>query len=186
MRGCGSLLLPSWCFAVGRPAGVKNGQGQTSGTRGPVRDSKSSFSLPKLGGAVQLRDLVADYGGIDRVSHDFRIGADLLNRYMVGQLEPPFTLLCCLWWHTSHGFQQGFAEAHWTHQYNTFKRKEAEAKVVYLETVVRHAIQLLEHRVDAADLVRQLLAQVPAERYSGDPLAGGLRLIRDDAQPTGN
>jgi len=164
---------------VSRPAGA--------GCREPARESRSRFSLPRLGGAEHLRDLVADYGGLDRVAQDFRIGADLLNRYLVGQIEAPYTLLCALWWHTSYGFRQGFAEAHWTHQYNTFKRKEAEAKVTYLETVVRHAIQLLEHRTDAADLARQMLAQVAAgERFSGDPLAGGGPLIRDGARAIGS
>ena len=146
----------------------------------------SAFSFPRLAGSDELCQLVTDYGGIAEVSKDFKIGADLLNRYMVGQLEPPYSLLLAIYWQSSYGFRQGFAESHWTHQYNTFTRQQAEAKVRYLETVVQHAIQLLEHRPEAADLARQMLAQVPAERHPGDPLAGNKPLIRDGAQPIVN
>lgn len=151
--------------------GVKWGEGESVSTRmrEPARDGPAQLSLPKLGGAEQLRQLVADYGGIDRVSHDFRLGSDLLNRYMVGQLEAPFSLLCALWWQTASGFRQAFAESHWSHQYNSFRRREAEAKVAHLEQVVAHAVRLLEHRADASDLVRQSLAHFPAKRLLGDP-----------------
>jgi len=154
------------------------------GDREPKREkARSAFSFPRLGGSEELCQLVTDYGGISEVSKDFKIGADLLNRYMVGQLEPPYSLLLAIYWQSSYGFRQGFAESHWTHQYNSFTRKQAEAKVRYLETVVQHAIQLLEHRPEAADLARQMLSQVAAERSSGDPLAGSKPLIRDGARP---
>lgn len=155
--------------------GVKNGEGKSVSTlaREPVRESKSVFSLPtRLGGVEDLRELVSEYGGIDRVAHDFKLGADLLNRYLVGQIEAPFSLYVALWWQTSSGFRQGFAEAHWTHNYNSFIRKQAEAKARYLETVLEHAVQLLEHRADACELARQLLARSSDQRYSRDPLAG--------------
>ena len=123
----------------------------------PARDSGRLFSMPRIGGAEQLKELVSDYGGIERVSRDFHIAPDLLNRYLVGQLEPPLTLMLAVYWQSSHGFRQAFSEAHWTHNYNSFKRRELEAKVEYLERVVKHAVQLLEHRVDAMDLLREAL-----------------------------
>jgi hypothetical protein len=115
------------------------------------------FSMPRIGGSDQLNELVADYGGIDAVSRDFHIAPDLLNRYLVGQLEPPITLMLAVYWQCSHGFRQAFSEAHWTHNYNSFRRREMEAKVEYLERVVKHAVQLLEHRVDAMDLLQEAL-----------------------------
>jgi hypothetical protein len=124
----------------------------------PERESRTHFSLPTLAGHEMLRELVSDYGGIDRTSKDLKIAADLLNRYLSGQLEPPYTLLLALYWQSCYGFKQAFAESHWTHQYNTFRRHEAEAKVAHLERVVGHAVSLLEHRTDAAEMVRQSLS----------------------------
>lgn len=167
----------------GRPPGALNGTHSIHTE--PERDGPRQLSLPNIGGSEQLSDLVSDYGGIARVAQDFKVEAALLARYTSGQLAPPYSLLVALWWHTSYGFKQAFAEAHWTHQYNSFRRKEAEAKCRHLEVVVENAVRLLEHRADAADLVRQSLAHLTAERYSGDPLAGGRPLIRDGARAMG-
>lgn len=153
----------------------------------PKRLQKSRFSMPKLSPG-DLADLVADYGGLAAVCRDFRIGDDLLNRYLVGQMVPPYTLLCAIYWHTADGFRQGFAEAHWTHQYNTFLRHRAEAKVQMLEQVLQHAVLLLEQRADAVELIRESLRQLApsAERYAGDPpKVGGSPSIRDGARSTG-
>jgi hypothetical protein len=132
----------------GRPAGAQPSYQE------PKRESKSRFSLPRLGGAEQLRELVDDYGGLAQVARDLRIGDDLLNRYLCGQLEVPYSLLVALWWQTSYGFRQGFSESSWTHNYNTFLKRQAEARAQQLEVVVQHAVQLLEHRADAQDLLR--------------------------------
>lgn len=123
----------------------------------PVRDVRSSLSMPKLGGSEQCRTLVSAYGGIHRVAEDFQIDPNLLNRYLTGQIEPPYSFLVALYWHTDYGFKQAFSEAHWTHQYNTFRYHQADEKCKALERVVQHAIALLEHRADAADLLREAL-----------------------------
>jgi hypothetical protein len=133
--------------------------------REPKRDGLQSFTLPKIGGVEYVRDLVSDYGGIDRVSKELKVAPDLVNRYITGQIEAPYVFLLALWWQSSHGFKQAFSEVHWTHNYNCFKRREAEEKVRSLERVLKHAEALLEHRSDAAALVREMLDHaLPAEQ----------------------
>lgn len=123
----------------------------------PSRDTRFAFSFPRIGGARDLRHLVEDFGGIDRVSKDFKISVDLLNRYISDQLEPPYTLLLALYWQSRIGFEQAFADSHWSHQYNSFRLAESQEKVKSLERVLEHAVRLLEHRSDAASLLREAI-----------------------------
>jgi hypothetical protein len=155
---------------MGRPAGVKNGAGRLHVE--PERDGPRVFSLPKLGGTVQFVDLVTDYGGPDRVARDLKIGRDLLDRFLGGELEAPYTVFLALWWHTAHGFRQGFDEAHWTHSYNSFRRREAELRCEHLEAVIQHAAALLERRPGAAQLLAEAVASPLLGSSLRDPLAG--------------
>nr|CDL66352.1 unnamed protein product [uncultured bacterium] len=131
-------------------------------------ESRSAFSMPKLGGAAHCRELVSDYGGIHRVSEDFQVTPGLVSQYVSGQLEAPFTFLLALYWQTSHGFRQAFSESHWTHQYNSFKVAEATENVLKLERVLAHAVRLLECRPDAVSVLREAIevAKLPS---SGHP-----------------
>lgn len=137
------------------------------------RETRSAFSMPKLGGQSDCRRLVSDYGGLHRVCEDFKVTADLVNRYISGQLDPPYTFLLALYWQTANGFEQAFAESHWSHQYNSFRRAQADEKVKELERVLDHAVRLLEHRPDAASLLREAidLAMLPSRKHPpGVPL----------------
>lgn len=135
----------------------------------PRREERHAFSLPKLGGRDHARDLVTAYGGVDLVARNFQISPSLVKRYISGQSDPPFTFLCALWWQTSRGFNQAFAECHWTHQYNSFRRLEAEERARSLELVLGHAIALLEHRADAAQMVRDSLAAINSAQVGRIP-----------------
>lgn len=137
--------------------------------REPKRDSNTSLSRPKLGGAEHCRELVSALGGIHLVATDFKIDPDLLNRYMTGQIDVPYTVLLAFYWQSDWGFKHAFREAHWTHNYNSFRRAQAEEKVKSLERVVGLAVALLEHRADAADLIRQVLADVQKVDFSQPP-----------------
>lgn len=130
------------------------------------RDTRSAFSFPKLGGARDCKNLVADFGGIDQVCKCFRVEPALLNRYITGQIEPPYTFLLALYWQSRYGFEQAFSEAHWTHNYNSFKLAESQEKVKQLELVLEHAVRLLEWRSDAVDVLRDAVAQasLPSSR----------------------
>ena len=123
----------------------------------PGTDARHALRMPVLSGSNQFRELVAAYGGVDAVAREFKMTVRLVESYITGQSDPPYTVLLALYWHTHFGFSQAFADSHWTHQYNCFKRREAEEKVAYLEKVLEHAVALLEHRKGAPDLLRQAL-----------------------------
>lgn len=137
------------------------------------RDTRGAFSFPTLGGVRDCRNLVEDFGGIDLVCKSFKVTPDLVNRYLSGQLEPPYTFLLALYWQSRYGFDQAFAESHWTHQYNCFRLAESQEKVKQLERVLQHAVRLLEHRVDAACLLEEAIFQAklpPAKTAPGVPI----------------
>lgn len=121
------------------------------------KETRSAFSFPKLGGDRDCKHLVSDYGGIDRVSKDFKVSVDLVNSYITGQLEPPYTFLLALYWQSTYGFSQAFAESHWSHQYNCFRLAESQEKVKSLQRTLEHAVRLLEHRADASSLLREAI-----------------------------
>lgn len=121
------------------------------------RDTKSAFSFPTLGGVRDCRNLVDDFGGIDLVCKAFKVTPDLVNRYLSGQLEPPYTFLLALYWQSRYGFDQAFSESHWSHQYNCFRLAESQERVKSLERVLEHAVRLLEHRSDAMQLLNDAI-----------------------------
>ena len=137
------------------------------------RDTRAAFAFPNLGGLRDCRNLVQDFGGIDRVCKEFKVSADLVNRYLSGQLEPPYTFLLALYWQSRYGFDQAFAESHWTHQYNCFKLAESQERVKQLERVLQHAIRLLEWRQDAVEVLRDAIDQAslpPSKNPPGVPV----------------
>jgi hypothetical protein len=87
------------------------------------------FTRPVLSGHHQFAELVHSYGGRDLVARDLHMSPDLVDAYTVGKLEPPYAVLLAVYWQSAYGFAQGFSESHWAHQFNTVKRREAEAKV---------------------------------------------------------
>lgn len=121
-------------------------------------DAPRSLAFPKLQGSQQFRHLVSDLGGIHYVSKQFRMSEALVRSYLIGEIDPPYTVLLALYWHSHYGFSQAFSDAHWAHDYNSFLRHRAEEKVLYLERVVEHAVSLLERREGAAEAIRSLLS----------------------------
>ena len=91
------------------------------------------------------------------MSKDFKVSVDLVNSYITGQLEPPYTFLLALYWQSTYGFSQAFAESHWSHQYNCFRLAESQEKVKSLQRTLEHAVRLLEHRADASSLLREAI-----------------------------
>lgn len=128
-----------------------------SGQEGFGVDAPRALTFPVLAGAQQFRHLVSALGGVSFVSKKFKMNDELVNSYMTGEIDPPYTVLLALYWHSYHGFSQAFSEAHWTHDYNSFRRRQAEEKIVHLERVIEHAVALLERRDGASEAIRSLL-----------------------------
>jgi hypothetical protein len=139
-------------------------RGNTQSTVGQQKigdDEPHSLTFPVLAGSQQFRHLVSALGGVAYVSSKFKMTPELVHSYLTGAIDPPYTVLLALYWHSHYGFSQAFSEAHWTHNYNSFKRREAEEKVVHLERVVEHAVALLERRKGALEALRDF-ANSPA------------------------
>lgn len=140
----------------GRPKGVKNGEGKMGRMR-IDRDknewkTRAMFTLPThLGGSACLDDLVRIYGGQDRVCRDLKISRELLNLYLRGQQEPPFTLLLALYWQTPDGFGQAFSETHMTHMHNFQMRRTAESRARLLNELILKTADLIgrDHPISA-------------------------------------
>lgn len=87
------------------------------------------FSFPTLAGVDQFRELVHVFGGAELVCKQLRIAPELLAAYMSGELEPPYSLMLAVYWHSPFGFSQAFSESHWTHAHNFRLRMNAEDQV---------------------------------------------------------
>lgn len=120
-------------------------------------DVPHSLSFPVLAGSQTFRTLVSSLGGVSYVSKQFKMSEDLVSSYLTGEIDPPYTVLLALYWHSYYGFSQAFSEAHWTHDYNSFKRRQAEEKVVHLELVLEHAVAILERRDGAVDAIKKMI-----------------------------
>lgn len=92
-------------------------------------DERVRFSFPQLAGVDQFRELVHAFGGAELVCKELRIAPELLAAYLSGELDPPYTLMLAVYWHSPFGKSQGFSESHWAHTYNYRLRMDAEEKV---------------------------------------------------------
>lgn len=138
------------------------------------RDTRSAFSFPKLGGSRDCKNLVDDFGGIDLVCKLFKVSPELVNRYLAGQIEPPYTFMLALYWQSRYGFDQAFSESHWSHNYNSFKLAESQERVKQLERVLEHAVRLLEWRSDAVEVLRDA---IEVSRLSSSKTPPGVPVI---------
>lgn len=120
-------------------------------------DAPKALPLPKLEGSQQFRHLVHALGGVTYVSKQFRMAQELVSSYLTGEIEPPYTVLCALYWHSHYGFSEAFSAAHWTHDFNSFRRTQAEEKSAYLERCLEQAIALLERRPGAVEALKKLV-----------------------------
>ena len=82
----------------------------------------------------------------------------LVRSYLIGEIDPPYTVLLALYWHSHYGFSQAFSMRTGLMTTTRFLRHRAEEKVLYLERVVEHAVSLLERREGAAEAIRSLLS----------------------------
>lgn len=132
----------------GRPKGVKNGEGKMGRMR-LDRDknewkTRAMFTVPThLGGPASLDHLVHIYGGKDRVCRDMKISRELLDVYLSGQQDPPFTVLLALYWQTADGFAQAFSETHMTHMHNFQMRRTAESRARLLNELIIKTAELI-------------------------------------------
>jgi hypothetical protein len=111
-------------------------------------EGRTMLSMPRLGDAGHLADLVRAYGGEVRVCMDFRIAPELLRAYLDGVVEVPRTVMLAVYWQGPDGFRQAFVESHWTHQDTTFQLGQAKDWIGRLQSVlVKWA-----HCIDTADL----------------------------------
>ena len=114
---------------AGRPkgtTGIKWGQGRNH--KEPKRPQQTMLSEPALHPDL-LPDLVHAFGSKERLCKELRVSPALLELYLDGTTEPPFTFLLAVYWQCPIGFGQAFSESHWTHQYNSYKRREAEERL---------------------------------------------------------
>lgn len=83
-----------------------------------------------------FRRLVDEIGGVHRAEVVLRASSEVVARWYSGELEPPFPVLLACWWHGPRGFDEAFRLSHWTHEYNSFLKNEARARVELLEAVI--------------------------------------------------
>lgn len=118
----------------GRPPGSRNKPKRKD------QEQATMFSLPSLGGAAQLIELVMAYGGPERVCKDLQISRELLDRYCQDNPPAPYTTALAIWWQGPYGFNQAFSEAHRTHLHNYGMRLHAEERIRQLETTLTEII----------------------------------------------
>lgn len=110
--------------------------------------ARAAFSMPRLSGHHQLRELVHQYGGRERVTADFHIAQQALDAYLAGVMEPPLSLLLALYWQGPMGFGQAFSETHFANLANVARARAAEAKLDQYRTVVHQLRVVLGDSLD--------------------------------------
>ena len=156
---------------AGRPkgtTGIKWGKGR--GHKKPERPQQTMLSLPTGLGPEALDHLVALYGGMERACKDLRISRALMQRYLAGTTEPPFTLLLAIYWQGPVGFGQAFEESHWTHQHNAHLKRQAEERLTRVLTALDGLVAQIGETHEASGLiatkVAQALSDAPLETLS--------------------
>jgi hypothetical protein len=84
------------------------------------------LKTPKVGGAAQLRLFVEEIG-FYRSCQAIKVHEGTMRRWLRDATEPPQAALQALYWLTSWGFSDAFAEAHWSHQFLLGRLRQAEA-----------------------------------------------------------
>lgn len=96
--------------------------------------------VPRLSSA-KVGDMIQNFGGRDYTAKALRVAPELIDRWISEELETPQSVLLCLFWLSPQGFKEAFNQSHWTHQYNSFLKNEARARVELLENfIVAHGL----------------------------------------------
>lgn len=111
---------------------------------------------PRLGGAAQLR-LFVDELGFDRACRAIDVHPATMRRWLREAAPVPMAPLAALYWLTSWGFSDAFAEAHWTHQLLLGRVRELEARLAYVAPTAR-LVAMNEPEYHAPGLVVPLKA----------------------------
>lgn len=101
----------------------------------PRPDRPTTLAIPPVD-HLNVRDLIDSIGGPAEAATTLRVSEDLMRMWHAGEIDTPFTAQLALWWHSPWGFDQAFCESHWTHQYNTFLKREARDRVELLEAFI--------------------------------------------------
>ena len=104
----------------------------------PINPTTGMMTMPTLGGAAHLAELVHVYGGEARAAADFRIAPELLRSYLSGVMECPLATFLAIYWQGPYGFSQAMSETHWVNVANVARAKFAEAKLDQMRTFIRH------------------------------------------------
>jgi len=84
---------------------------------------------PKVGGADHLRLFVHEIG-TERACAILDVHPTTMRRWLRGAVPVPQAALQALYWLTSYGFSDAFAEAHWTHAHLLHQVRELRAQLL--------------------------------------------------------
>lgn len=104
----------------------------------PKQLSTGLLPVPRVGG-VPVKTLVEAIGGPKAAAACLRISDELMAKWITEELEAPFSAKVALFWQSRFGMEAAFSESHWSHQYNTFLKNEARARVAVLEEAIKAA-----------------------------------------------
>lgn len=100
------------------------------------REANTTHLLPVPTRMPSTREMVAQIGGPQRASKVLRVSLDLLEAWTSERIETPWTVKLAMFWQSEHGFAAAFSSSHWTHEYNSFLKNEARARVELLERYI--------------------------------------------------
>ena len=86
------------------------------------------LKMPRLAGAAQLRLFVEEIG-FERACKVVQTHPTTMRRWLREASPVPQAVLQALYWLTSYGFSDAFAEAHWTHQELLHRLRQARAEL---------------------------------------------------------
>lgn len=110
------------------------------GVKQPPRPApRLALETPSYVDNLPLGHLVKDFGGRDVIAKSLRIDAELVDRWVSHEIEPPHVVRLCLFWLSSLGYKEAFDQAHWTHGFNVFLKNEARDRVELLEAWITQA-----------------------------------------------
>jgi hypothetical protein len=84
------------------------------------------LTVPRLGGAAQLRLFVEELG-FERACKVVDVHPATMRRWLREESPPPLAALQALYWLTHWGFHDAFSQAHWSHQALVHKVAQLQA-----------------------------------------------------------
>lgn len=114
------------------------------------------LKVPRVGGAAQLRLFVEEIG-FARVCKVLQIHENTLRAWLREASPVPQAAIQALYWLTSWGFADAFAEAHWSHQFLLGKLRALEAVVNWQAPAHWQAANESDYRAPGPLVVLQLV-----------------------------